>query len=134
MGPWYFDYKKPSKTELKDIEFGRKIAKELADADIGHTVIVKDRAVLALEAIEGTDEAIKRGGKLGGEGAVVLKSSRPNQDLRLDMPVIGPNTIEAMAEVKSSCLAFDANMTLILEKDKVISIANANNIAIVSML
>lgn len=91
--------KKPTKEELEDIEFGWKLAKKMGQLDIGQTVIVKDKAVMAVEAIEGTDEAIKRGGTLSGKGAVVIKVSKPDQDMRFDVPVVGIDTLHSMKSV-----------------------------------
>src|SRR5208337_1498341 len=97
--------RKPSKEEKRDIEFGWQMAKEIGRLDIGQTVVVKGQAVLAVEAIEGTDEAVRRGGFLCGQGAVVVKVCKPQQDLRFDLPAIGSLTIKTMAQVKASCLA-----------------------------
>ena len=86
------------KKETKDIEFGWKIAKCISGLDIGQTVVVKDKAVLAVEAIEGTDLAIRRAAEFGGEGAVVIKVSKPHQDMRFDVPFVGVETIKVLAE------------------------------------
>jgi DUF1009 family protein len=125
--------RKPSRDEGKDIEFGWRIAKEIGKLDIGQTIVVKDQAVLAVEAIEGTDEAIRRGGRLCGEGAVVVKICKPNQDLRFDLPAIGPRTVESMREVKASCLALEAGKTILLRRETVIRDANSAGIAVVSL-
>jgi hypothetical protein len=122
---------KPSNDEWKDIEFGWKMAKEIGRLDIGQTVVVKDRAVMAVEAIEGTDEAIKRGGKLAGEGAVVVKVSKPNQDMRFDVPAVGLQTLSAMQEVKARVLCVEAKKSLILNKDKLLEEAKIAGISIV---
>ena len=122
---------KPSNDEWKDIEFGWKMAKEIGRLDIGQTVVVKDRAVMAVEAIEGTDEAIKRGGKLAGEGAVVVKVSKPNQDMRFDVPAVGLQTLSAMQEVKARVLCVEAKKSLILNKDKLLEEARIAGISIV---
>jgi UDP-2,3-diacylglucosamine hydrolase len=112
--------RKPSDNEWKDIVFGWKIAKEIGRLDIGQTVVVKDQAVMAVEAIEGTDEAIRRGGKLAGEGAVVVKVSKPDQDMRFDVPVVGMDTLKAMSEVHARVLALESQKTIILNKDRII--------------
>lgn len=125
--------RKPSKDEWKDIEFGWQMAKEVGRLDIGQTVLVKDQAVLAVEAIEGTDEAIRRGGKLCGGGAVVVKICKPQQDLRFDLPAAGARTIATMKEVKAACLAVEAGKTIILDKEGVIAEANKAGIAIVGV-
>lgn len=125
--------RKPSKDERIDISFGWQMAKAIGRLDIGQTVIVKNRTVLAVEAVEGTDQAIRRGGSLGKEGAVVVKVCKPQQDLRFDLPATGMQTIETMREVKASCLAVEAGKTIILEREKVISAANKAGIAIVAI-
>ena len=125
--------RKPSKDEWKDIEFGWQTAKEVGRLDIGQTVVVKDQAVLAVEAIEGTDEAIRRGGKLCNGGAVVVKICKPQQDLRFDLPAAGARTIATMKEVKAACLAVEAGKTIILDKESVIAEANKAGIAIVGV-
>ncbi len=125
--------RKPSKDEWKDLEFGWQMAKEIGKLDIGQTVLVKDRAVLAVEAIEGTDEAIRRGGRLCGKGAVVVKVCKPNQDLRFDLPAAGIETIRTMKEVKASCLAVEAGKTIILDREAVVKEADKAGIAIVGV-
>jgi DUF1009 family protein len=124
--------RKPTRKEKEDIEFGWRIAKELGKLDIGQCVVVRRRTVLALEAMEGTDETIMRGGKLAREKAVVVKVSKPNQDLRFDIPSVGLTTIETMAKVKASVLALEAGKTLMFDKSKMIEFANKSGIAILS--
>lgn len=125
--------RKPSKDERIDISFGWQMAKEIGRLDIGQTVVVKNRAVLAVEAVEGTDQAIRRGGSLGREGAVIVKVCKPQQDLRFDLPATGMQTIETMKEVKASCLAIEAGKTIILEQEKVVQAANRAGIAIMAI-
>jgi hypothetical protein len=125
---------KPSKDEWKDIVFGWKIAKEMGRLDIGQTVIVKNQAVMAVEAIEGTDEAIKRGGHLAGEGAVIVKVSKPNQDMRFDVPTVGSYTLKAMREVRARVLAVEAKKTILLNKDRLIEESDKAGIAIVGYI
>jgi DUF1009 family protein len=125
--------RKPTKDERQDIEFGWQMAKEIGKLDIGQTVVIKDQAVLAVEAIEGTDEAIRRGGTLCGGGAVVIKVCKPQQDLRFDLPAIGPQTIQSMEQVKASCLAVEAGKTIIIDRQVVIHDAERSGIAIVAM-
>jgi len=122
---------RPTEDEWKDVAFGWKIAKEIGRLDIGQTVVVKNQAVMAIEAIEGTDEAIKRGGSLAGKGAVVVKVSRPNQDMRFDVPVAGLETLRAMHEVNARVLAIEAKKSIILDKTKMIEESNKAGIAIV---
>lgn len=107
--------RRPDERELADIEFGMTMAKGIAALDIGQTVVVKDRAVVAVEAIEGTDEAIERGGRIAGPGAVVCKVSKPSQDSRFDIPTVGPGTVEIMAAHGASALAIEAGMTLVVD-------------------
>jgi DUF1009 family protein len=122
---------KPSKDEWKDIVFGWKIAKEMGRLDIGQTVIVKNQAVMAVEAIEGTDEAIKRGGHLAGEGAVIVKVSKPNQDMRFDVPTVGSYTLKAMREVRARVLAVEAKKSILLNKNRLIEESDKAGISIV---
>jgi len=120
----------PSEDEWKDITFGWKIAKEIGRLDIGQTVVVKNQAVMAIEAIEGTDEAIKRGGKLAGGGAVVIKVSKPQQDMRFDVPVVGFDTLRAMIESNARVLAVEARNSIILDTEKMINESNKTGICI----
>jgi DUF1009 family protein len=124
--------RKPRKEEMKDIEFGWMVAKELGRLDIGHCIVVRRKVVLAVEAIEGTDKAILRGGELAKEKAVVVKVSKPNQDFRFDLPAVGLNTIKVMSMVNASVLAIEAGKTLIFDKEEMISLANKKDISIVS--
>lgn len=121
----------PTADEWKDVEFGWKIAKEIGKLDIGQTVVVKGQAVMAVEAIEGTDEAILRGGKWAGSGAVVVKVSKPQQDMRLDVPVIGPDTLKAMAEVGARVLAVEALKSIIIDRERLAREADGAGITIV---
>lgn len=123
----------PTPEEMENISFGRQIACEIARLDIGQTVVVKDKAVIAVEGMEGTDELIRRGGKIGGKGVVVVKVSKPQQDMRFDVPVVGLNTIETMAEAGASALAVDAGKTLFFDKEKLLSKANQENITIIAL-
>ena len=125
--------KGPSETEWKDIVFGWKIAKEVGRLDIGQTVVISNQAVMAIEAIEGTDEAIKRGGALAGSGAIVIKVSKPQQDMRFDVPVVGIDTIKAMLEVKARVLAVESGKSIILGKGKLIKEAEKAGISIVGV-
>ncbi len=122
--------RKPGKDERRDMEFGWQMATGIGRLDIGQTIVVKDQAVLAVEAIEGTDEAIRRGGRLCGSGAVIVKICKPQQDLRFDLPAIGTRTIRSMAEVKATCLAIEAGRTIVLEKDTLLREADNAGIAI----
>ena len=125
--------KKPSKDQKRDIDFGWQMAKEVGKLDIGQTVVVKDQAILAVEAIEGTDEAIRRGGRLCREGAVVVKTCKPHQDLRFDLPTAGTETIRTMKEVKAACLAVEAGKTIIIDRDAMVAEADRAGIAIIGL-
>lgn len=125
--------KKPSKNISSDFDTGMDICRELARRDIGQTVILKEGAVLAVEALEGTDAAIERGCKLGGKGAVMVKTSRPNQDFRFDIPSIGPDTIKQLAKHKAAGLAVEAHRTVIIDISKVISLCNKAGIVFAAL-
>lgn len=101
--------------------------------DIGQTVVVKERAVLSVEAIEGTDAAIRRAGELGRGGIVVIKVAKPKQDMRFDAPVIGLNTIRTLKEAKAAALCVEAGKTILLEKEDMIKLADKENICIIGM-
>ncbi len=122
---------KPTSLQWEDISFGQNLAKKIAGLDIGQTVVVKEKTILAIEAIEGTDKAIKRGGKLGKGGVVVVKVSKPNQDMRFDIPVVGLKTIESLIRAKASVLAIESHKTLIIDRDKFIQKADNNKISVV---
>jgi DUF1009 family protein len=123
----------PSGKEWEDIRYGWEVAHEIGRLDIGQCVVIKDRVVVAVEAVEGTDEAIKRGGELVKEGAVVVKRSKPQQDLRFDLPAVGPRTIEVMASVKASVLAIEAGRTILLDREIMLEKARSARIAIVGI-
>ncbi len=122
----------PSKEEQADIEFGWRIAKELGRLDIGQCVVVRNLSVLAVEAIEGTDEALKRGGALGKEKSVAVKVSKPTQDMRFDVPTVGAQTVKVMAGAGVSALAVEAGRTLIFDLEEMIAEANRAGITIVA--
>lgn len=125
--------RRPDKREGKDIDFGWALAKEIGRLDIGQSIVVKDRTVLAVEAIEGTDETILRAGRLGrGKGLVVIKVSKPQQDLRFDVPAVGPQTIGTMKEAGARLLALEAGKTLLLEKEIMLREANKAGICIIA--
>lgn len=122
---------KPTDEEQKDIDFGMEMARGVGRLDIGQCIVVKDRAVLAVEAVEGTDETIRRGGRFVNGGAVVVKICKPGQDLRFDLPTIGNNTIETMKEVNARVLAIESGLTIILEKENLIRSADEAGICVV---
>jgi DUF1009 family protein len=123
---------KLSRREEEDVDFGWKIARQVARLDIGQTLIVKNGAILAVEAFEGTNEAIKRGGALARKGAVMVKVAKPNQDMRFDVPVIGAETVKIAAEAKLRVIAVEAGRTLLLEKDAIVDLAERAKISIVA--
>ncbi|MDR3623785.1 MAG: UDP-2,3-diacylglucosamine diphosphatase LpxI [Chlamydiales bacterium] len=125
--------KKPSSSLWQDIHFGSKLAKEIGRLDIGQAVVVKQGSVVAVEAMEGTDQCIERAGLLAGPGCVVVKMAKPNQDMRFDVPVVGINTIEKLIKVKAAALAIEAGTTVILDPEA-IEVANKHGIIIVSIV
>ena len=125
--------RKPSKLEMVDVRFGWRIVKEIGKLDIGQTLVVRDRSVMAIEAIDGTDATVRRGGQLGREKTVVVKASKPNQDIRFDMPAVGVETIKTMIEVKASVLAVEAEKTIVFDREEMIGLADQNGIAIVGV-
>lgn len=122
--------RKPTEVEQLDIEFGFTLAKQMGALDIGQTVVVKEQAAMAIEAIEGTDECIKRGGALGREGAVVVKTAKPNQDVRFDVPAVGMKTLESMITGNCKVLAMEAKRTIFVEQEAVLQKANELGIVI----
>jgi hypothetical protein len=126
-------HRRPERREWMDIRFGWDIARKIGGLQIGQTVVVKDRAVVAIEAIEGTDQTIKRGGTLAGEGAVVVKLSRPGQDMRYDVPVVGMKTLNMMKRVRASALALEARRCIILDKDRFIKRADEEGISVIGI-
>lgn len=125
--------KKPTKDQMVDIIYGWEIARSLGNLDIGQCVVVRNQTVLAVEAIEGTDATILRGGTLGKEKAVVVKLRKPKQDIRFDLPAIGMKTIDSMKEVKASVLAVEAEYALFFDRDAVIQAADNAGIVIVGV-
>jgi DUF1009 family protein len=123
--------KNPSPEEKEDISYGWSKAKTCADLDIGQTVVVKDKAIVAVEGMEGTEKAITRGGELAGEGIVVVKVSRTFQDFRIDLPAVGLKTIESLVNAGARALCFEAENMPFLQKEEAIALADENNIAIV---
>jgi len=122
---------KPSSDAEEDIEFGFRIAKNIADLDIGQTVIIKDKTVVVVEGMEGTDEAIRRGGRLAGEETVVVKVSRSFQDARVDLPAVGLDTVKSLVEARSRALCFEAQSIPFFQKEEAIALADSQGISIV---
>ena len=125
--------RKPSAGEVEDIRFGWNIAREIGRLDIGQCVVVRDRTVLAVEAIEGTDAAILRGGKLADRGAVVVKLKKPGQDFRFDLPATGSATIATLAEVGGRVLAVEAGQSLLFDREAMILAADQAGISVVGV-
>jgi len=123
----------PRAREWEDIRFGFRVAKDIGRWDIGQSVVVKSGAVLAVEGIEGTDAAIRRGGELGRGGVVVVKVSKPTQDLRFDVPAVGTTTIEVLREVHGRVLAVEAGRTIMLDRDALLAAADAAGVAVVGL-
>jgi DUF1009 family protein len=123
---------KLSRQEEDDVDLGWEVAKEIARLDIGQTVIVKNGTVVAVEALEGTNDAIRRGGALAREGAVTVKVAKPKQDLRFDVPVIGVETIRICTEARMRVIAVEAGKTLLLERDTVLDLARSARISIIA--
>lgn len=125
--------REPSQKEWEDIRYGWEVAHDIGRLDIGQCVVIKDRVVVAVEAVEGTDEAIKRGGQLAKDGAVVVKRCKPQQDLRFDLPAVGPRTIDVMKSVNASVLAIEAGRTIILDRDQTLEKARSAGITVVAL-
>jgi UDP-2,3-diacylglucosamine hydrolase len=122
--------RRPSSDEMKDVEYGREVARALAGFDVGQTVVVKDRAAVAVEAMEGTDEAIRRAGRIAGPGCTVVKVAKPRQDVRFDVPVVGPGTVTAMREAGATVLALQAGATLLLDRADLLAEADRAQVTI----
>ena len=125
--------RKPSSDQAKAIEYGVRVANELGRLDLGQTVIVKDHAVVALEAMEGTDEAIARAARIAGSGIVVVKMAKPKQDMRFDVPVVGEGTLASLKEAGAAVLAVEASRTLLLDKPKFLVEAKAIGLTVVGV-
>jgi len=121
----------PNESEAADIAYGHKVARQIAGLDLGQMVVVRDRACVAIEAMEGTDETIERAARItGGQKLVVVKVSKPLQDMRFDVPVVGLKTIEVMRKANATALAIDAGRTLLFDRDDLIRAADDAGIAI----
>lgn len=121
----------PTSEEAADIEYGRSIARAIAGLDLGQTVVVRERACVAIEAMEGTDETIERAARItGGQRIAVIKVSKPRQDMRFDVPVVGPPTVEVMKRCGATALAIDARRTLVMDRAEMVAAADAAGIAV----
>lgn len=123
--------RKPRADELENIEYGLSIAAEIARLDLGQTIVVRGRACVAIEAMEGTDAVILRAGELARGKLTVVKVARPDQDMRFDVPVVGVPTVEAMIEAGATCLSVTAGKTLVFDRDEMVALADRHKIAIV---
>ncbi|MBI3330794.1 MAG: UDP-2,3-diacylglucosamine diphosphatase LpxI [Candidatus Omnitrophica bacterium] len=123
----------PTASQREDIAVGLRVARALAALDVGQTVVVKDRVVVAVEALEGTDAVIRRAHALAGGGLVVVKTAAPQQDRRFDLPVIGPDTIATLTAAGVSCLALEAGTTILLEREALLASAGAAGICLVGV-
>lgn len=123
----------PKHKEWSDIAYGFRVAKEVGRFDVGQSIVVRGGVALAIEGMEGTDACIRRGGELGHGGAVVVKVSKPGQDLRFDVPAVGPRTIETMAAAKARVLALEAQRTILLDREPLLAEADRAGIAIVGV-
>jgi len=124
--------KKVSKEVQQEIEFGARIAKEIGRLDVGQTVVVKKRAIVAVEAMEGTDRCLERAGEIAGKGCVVVKMPKPDQDMRFDVPVIGVNTIEKLAKIGAEAIAIGAGRTLMIDLNT-LEVANRLGVSVVAI-
>ena len=130
--PGVLTKRKPTEQEWKDMQFGFRMAKELGRLDIGQTVVVKNQAVMALEAIEGTDACILRGGFLGKGGVIVAKTAKPAQDNRFDMPSVGTTTLTSMIHAGATGIVIEAGRTLLVDRKRTLAMADEKGITIVS--
>lgn len=124
---------KPREEEKKTIKIGTEAAKHLSEVDAGQTVVCKDSSVVALEGIEGTDKTILRGGELGGNDCIVVKMARPQQDMRVDIPTVGINTIKKLVEIKARGIVGEAGKMLFVDQDEAIKLADKHNIFIIGI-
>lgn len=123
----------PTTAQLEDVNYGFALAKEMGKLDIGQSVVVKNKMIMSVEAIEGTDKCIIRGAKLARKNASVIKVSKPSQDKRFDIPTIGLRTLQTMKKYNANLIAVEANETIIVDQDKVVKFADKNNIVIMAV-
>jgi DUF1009 family protein len=125
--------RRPDERERGDVEYGLEIANEIARLDLGQTIVVRDRACVAIEAMEGTDAVIRRAGQLVRGRLTVVKIAKPDQDMRFDVPVVGLPTVEAMIESHATCLCLTAGKTLIFDREEMVKLANRHKLAVVAV-
>jgi DUF1009 family protein len=128
----FLSKKKPTKTQWEDIKYGYEMAKKIAGLDIGQTIVVKNQAVMSVEAIEGTDKAIERGCMLAKNGAVAVKVAKPNQDERFDVPTVGVDTLKKLFDNNGKVLAIEAGKTFVVNPEECIEYANKKSLVFVS--
>ena len=124
---------KPTKEQMEDVNYGFWLAKEMGKVDVGQSVVIKDKMIMAVEAIEGTDKCIRRGAKFAKKGAVIVKVAKPQQDKRFDIPAIGLKTLKTMKHYRAKLIAVEANETIIVDSAQVIKFANDNDIVIMAV-
>ncbi len=124
---------KPTEEQMEDVNYGFWLAKEMGKLDVGQSVVIKDKMIMSVEAIEGTDACIKRGAKLAKNNAVVVKVAKPKQDRRFDIPAIGMKTLRTMSHSNASLIAVEANQTIIVDQENVIKYADSHNIVIMAI-
>jgi DUF1009 family protein len=124
---------RPTDEELADARYGLELARAIGRLDLGQTVVVKERVAVAVEALEGTDACIRRGGELCREGAVVVKAVKPQQDRRFDLPAVGPETVETLREAKGRVLAVEAGATLVMDLERMVEIADRGKIVLLGV-
>lgn len=123
----------PTKSQMDDVNYGYWLAKEMGKLDVGQSVVIKDKMIMAVEAIEGTDKCIIRGAKLAKKGAAVIKVAKPSQDKRFDIPAVGLRTLQTMKKYGANLLSVEANETIIVDQEHVIKFADKNNIVIMAV-
>lgn len=124
---------KPTENQINDVHYGYWLAKEMGKLDVGQSVVIKDKMIMSVEAIEGTDKCIERGGKIAKKGASIIKVSKPAQDKRFDIPTIGLNTLKVMKKANVTLIAAEANETIIVDRESVIKYADKHNIIIMAV-
>jgi hypothetical protein len=122
----------PSPAERADVEYGLEVAREIARLDLGQTIVVRARACVAVEAMEGTDETVRRAGRLARGRLTVVKVAKPNQDMRFDVPVVGLPTVETMVEAGATCLCLTAGKTLMFDREEMLRLADRHRVAVVA--
>jgi DUF1009 family protein len=125
--------REPTERERGDIDYGLEVAREIARLDLGQTIVVRSRACVAIEAMEGTDATVKRAGELARGRLTVVKVAKPDQDMRFDVPVVGVPTVETMIEAGATCLCVTAGKTLIFDREEMLKLADAKRISIVAV-